>query len=66
MDHWFVTGTLGGVQGKIADHQMDHAHITESVMVRTAGYELEPADPKSKESAAKEPASSHAIDPPRW
>ena len=53
MDPWFVTGTLGGVQGKKAEQHMDHAHISEGVMAQTAGNELEPADPKSKASAAK-------------
>ena len=45
---------------------MDHAHITESVMAWAAGNEMEPAAPKSKDPAAKEPGTEHAIDPLGW
>jgi hypothetical protein len=54
------------MQGKQGTQQMDHAHITESVMARAAGNEMEPAAPKSKDPAAKEPCATHAIDSPGW
>ena len=66
LDHWLITGTLGGMQGYQGSQKMDHAHNTESVMAWAARNEMKPAAPKSKDPAAKEPGTAHAIDPLGW
>ena len=61
LDHWLITGTLGGSEGTFRRRRGLHAHVTKSALARTERDEVEPPVAKSQVHAIRHSSTFYAI-----